>query len=149
MSHFFQFMGSLATKLISGWIATSTSKIAAYGMKTSQKHCKCYQCIPKKSLFGVDYGPVASSDRTSSKATMGGTLLWISSVTVWWLTIFFAQNDRIGHAFHVISTRRCHMPHGTRNNDQLESRLWWTVYLTFRPVNWSPRSCYLTAVDFF
>ena len=120
-----------ATKLISGWMATSTSKIAAYGMKTSQKRCKCCQCILKKALFGVDYGPVASSGRTSSKTTMRWTLLWMASVTVWWLTIFFAQNGRIGPAWHVVSTIRCHMPHGMRNNDQIESRLWWTVYLTF------------------
>lgn len=59
------FIGKLcsATKLISGWMNTWISKIAVFGVKNSQKHCKNCQCIPKKNaLFDVDYGPVASLD---------------------------------------------------------------------------------------
>jgi hypothetical protein len=51
------------------------SKIAVFRVKSSQKHCKSYQCIQKKSLFGVDYGLAESLGRISSKMMRIATLL--------------------------------------------------------------------------
>ena len=83
--HFFIEKFCSATKLISGWMATSTSKIAAYGMKTARSIASATNAS-RQSHFGVDYGPVASSGRTSSNVTMAGTLLWMACDG--WLTIF-------------------------------------------------------------
>ena len=56
-----------AMKLIWGSMGTLKSRIVDFGMKISQKNCKSYQCIQKKSQFVAVYGLVASLDRTSSK----------------------------------------------------------------------------------
>ena len=57
-------------------------------LKISQKHCKSYQCIQKKSQFGAVYSLVASLDCTSSKMLQVLTQFCIVSATQRWQPTF-------------------------------------------------------------
>ena len=41
------------------------------------------------------------------------------------------------------------MPHSTPNNGLIERRVPLSFYFTFGPVNWPPKSCDLTSLDYF
>ena len=45
--------------------------------------------------------------------------------------LFFGQNARAWLAWHMVSTKRYHMPHSVRNNGFIERRVRWIFYFTF------------------
>ena len=46
------------------------SRFIDFGVKISQKYCKSYQCIQKKSQFGAVYGPYFSKDAETCNVTV-------------------------------------------------------------------------------
>ena len=97
-------------------------------MKISQNNCISYQCIQKKLQFGAVYGgiiePYFFKDAANRNVTVSGERYreMISN-------FIFAQNVRAWLVWHVVSTKRCHMPHNTLNG-LIERRVRWTFYFT-------------------
>jgi len=58
---------SLAMRPIFGWMDMWTSKIVEFGTISIHARYISSKCIPRKSLFGADFGLAESSVRTSSK----------------------------------------------------------------------------------
>ena len=77
-------------------------RIVDFGVKISQKICKSYPYIPKKSQFGAVYELVASLD---CDVSVNGERYrnMISN-------FFLPKMQELDGA------RRCHMPHSMRNN---------------------------------
>ncbi|GFX97902.1 DUF4817 domain-containing protein [Trichonephila clavipes] len=49
----------------------------------------------------------------------------------------------------VVPTRRCNMSHSSCHNRFIERHVWCRLISRFGPVNWPPRSCDLTPLDYF
>ncbi|GFT86848.1 putative transposable element [Trichonephila clavipes] len=65
---------------------------------------------------------------------------------------YFFKNDE-GHNITVngavVPTRRRNISHSSCHNRFIERHLWGPPNFTFGPVNWPPRSCDLTLLDYF
>ncbi|GFW31033.1 putative transposable element [Trichonephila clavipes] len=130
-------------------MVTSTNKTAAFGVKLIHKCMSKHRYIQKNSLFGALYGLVESLVRTSSK-TMKATTLQSMVIGIAMITNFFIPElnkhdvqelwfQQDGATFH---TARATI-------DLLKDTFGDRLISRFGPVNWPPRSCDLTPLDYF
>ncbi|GFX76815.1 transposable element Tc3 transposase [Trichonephila clavipes] len=128
-------------------MAPSTNKTAAFGVKLIHKCMSKHRYIQKNCLFGALYGLVESLVRTSSK-TMKATAL--QSMVIAMITNFFIpelNNHDVQELWFQQDGATCHTARAII--DLLKDTFGDRVISRFGPVNWPPRSCDLTPLDYF
>ncbi|GFU14567.1 putative DD41D transposase [Trichonephila clavipes] len=125
-------------------MATSTNKTAAFGVKLIHKCMSKHRYIQKNLLFGALFGLVESLVRTSSK-TMKATTL--HSMVIGNFFIPELNNHDVQELWFQQDGATCHTAHATI--DLLKDTFGDRLISRFGPVNWPPRSCDLTPLDYF
>ena len=136
-AHFFE-----VTKLIFGSMALSTSKICVIGQAKIHMCFMRHNCIPKKSLYGVAYmlvvllGYIHVTVNENRYRTMITDYFWQQLQGMDLDDMWFQQDGAT-----------CHTAHSTI--DLLKSEFGERVISRNGPVDWPPRSCDLTPLDYF
>ncbi|GFX49568.1 DUF4817 domain-containing protein [Trichonephila clavipes] len=127
-------------------MATSTNKTAAFGVKLIHKSMSKHGHIQKNLLFGALYGMVESFFKNDEGL----------NVTVYgdryraMITNFFIpelNNHDVQELWFQQDGATCHTARATI--DLLKDTFGDRLISRFGPVNWPPRSCDLTPLDYF
>ncbi|GFU74407.1 uncharacterized protein TNCV_2525761 [Trichonephila clavipes] len=131
-------------------MATSTNKTAAFGVKLIHKCRSKHRYIQKHLLLGALYGLVESLVRTSSKADEGHNVTVNGDRYRAMITNFFIpelNNHYVQELWFQQDGATCHTARATI--DLLKDTLGDRLISRFGPVNWPPRSCDLTPLNYF
>ncbi|GFW53587.1 uncharacterized protein TNCV_4814931 [Trichonephila clavipes] len=124
-------------------MATSTNKTAAFGVKLIHKCMSKHRFIQKNLLFGALYGLVESFKNNEGHNVNGDR--YRAMITNFFIPAL--NNHDVQELWFQQDGSTCHTARATINllkdtfGDRLISR--------FGPVNWPPRSCDLTPLDYF
>ncbi|GFU35338.1 uncharacterized protein TNCV_2143761 [Trichonephila clavipes] len=127
-------------------MATSTNKTATFGVKLIHKCMSKHRYIQKNLLFGVLYGLVESFFKNDEghNVTVNGDR-YRAMITNFFISEL--NNHDVQELWFQQDGATCHTARATIDllkdtfGDRLISRL--------GPVNWPPRSCDLTPLDYF
>ncbi|GFY05796.1 uncharacterized protein TNCV_4404631 [Trichonephila clavipes] len=127
-------------------MATSTNKTAAFGMKLIHKCMSKHHYIQKNLLFGALYGLVESflKNDEGHNVTVNGDRYRAM------ITNFFIpelNNHDVQELWFQQDGATCHTARATI--DLLKDTFGDCLISRFGPVNWPPRSCDLTPLDYF
>ncbi|GFU89116.1 uncharacterized protein TNCV_2895641 [Trichonephila clavipes] len=127
-------------------MATSTNKSAAFGVKLIHKCMSKHRYIQKNGLFGALYGLVESFFKNDEghNVTVNGDRYRAM------ITNFFIpelNNHDVQELWFQQNGATCHTARATI--DLLKDTLGDRLISRFGPVNWPPRSCDLTPLDYF
>ncbi|GFY18300.1 putative DD41D transposase [Trichonephila clavipes] len=127
-------------------MATSTNKTAAFGVKLIHKCISKHRYIQKNRLFGALYGLVESFFKNDEghNVTVNGDRYRAM------ITNFFIpelNNHDVQEQWYQQDVATCHTAHATI--DLLKDTFGHRLISRFGPVNWPPRSCDLTPLDYF
>ncbi|GFU72733.1 uncharacterized protein TNCV_194201 [Trichonephila clavipes] len=127
-------------------MATSTNKTAAFGVKLIHKCMSKHRYIQKNSLFGALYGLMESFFKNDEghNVTVNGDRYRAM------ITNFFIpdlNNHDVQELWFQQDGATCHTARATI--DLLKDTFGDRLISRFGPVNWSPRSCDLTPLDYF
>ncbi|GFY16574.1 uncharacterized protein TNCV_736011 [Trichonephila clavipes] len=127
-------------------MATSTNKTAAFGVKLIHKCMLKHRYIQKNRLFGALYGLVESFFKNDEghNVTVNGDRYRAM------ITNFFIpelSNHDVQELWFQQDGATCHTARATI--DLLKDTLGDRLISRFGPVNWPPRSCDLTPLDYF
>ncbi|GFV51830.1 uncharacterized protein TNCV_1321861 [Trichonephila clavipes] len=127
-------------------MATSTNKTAAFGVKLIHKCMSKHRYIQKNCLFGALYGLVESFFKNDEghNVTVDGDQYRAM------ITNFFIpelNNHDVQELWFQQDGATCHTARATI--DLLKDTLGDRLISRFGPVNWPPRSCDLTPLDYF
>ncbi|GFS48818.1 hypothetical protein TNCV_4240741 [Trichonephila clavipes] len=127
-------------------MATSTNKTAAFGVKLIHKCMSKHRYIQKNSLFGALYGLVESFFKNDEghNVTVNGDRYRAM------ITNFFIpelNNHDVQELWFQQDGATCHTARATI--DLLKDTFGDRLISCFGPVNWPPRSCDLTPLDYF
>ncbi|GFS92250.1 putative DD41D transposase [Trichonephila clavipes] len=127
-------------------MATSTNKTAAFGMKLIHKCMSKHRYIQKNRLFGALYGLVESFFKNDE-----GHNVIVNGVRYRaMITNFFIpelNNHDVQELWFQQDGATYHTTRATI--DLLKDTFSDHIISRFGPVNWPPRSCYLTPLDYF
>ncbi|GFV30644.1 uncharacterized protein TNCV_2865831 [Trichonephila clavipes] len=126
-------------------MATSTNKSAAFGVKLIHKCTSKHRYIQKNGLFGALYGLVESFFKNDEghNVTVNGDRYRAM------ITNFFIpelNNHDVQELWFQQNGATCHTARATI--DLLKDTLGDRLISHFGPVNWPPRSCDLTPLDY-
>ncbi|GFY34105.1 uncharacterized protein TNCV_4983081 [Trichonephila clavipes] len=126
-------------------MATSTNKTAAFGVKLIHKCMSKHRYIQKNRLFGALYGLVESfKNDEGHNVTVNGDRYRAM------ITNFFIpelNNHGVQELWFQQDGATCHTARATI--DLLKDTFGDRLISRFGPVNWPPRSCDLTPLDYF
>ncbi|GFY03260.1 uncharacterized protein TNCV_1172201 [Trichonephila clavipes] len=126
-------------------MATLTNKTAAFGVKLIDKCMSKHRYIQKNRLFGALYGLVESfKNDEGHNVTVNGDRYRAM------ITNFFIpelNNHDVQELWFQQDGATCHTARATI--DLLKNTLGDRLISRFGPVNWPPRSCDLTPLDYF
>ncbi|GFU65630.1 putative DD41D transposase [Trichonephila clavipes] len=127
-------------------MATSTNKTAAFGVKLIHKYMSKHRYIQKNLLFGALYGLVESFFKNDEghNVTVNGDRYRAM------ITNFFIpelNNHDVQELWFQQDGATCHTARATI--DLLKDAFGDRLISRFGPVNWPPRSCDLTPLDYF
>ncbi|GFU07593.1 DUF4817 domain-containing protein [Trichonephila clavipes] len=127
-------------------MATSTNKTAAFGVKLIHKCMSKHRYIQKNWLFGALYGLVESIfiNDEGHNVTVNGDRYRAM------ITNFFIpelSNHDVQKLWFQQDGATCHTARATI--DLLKDTFGDRLISRFGPVNWLPRSCDLTPLDYF
>ncbi|GFS71660.1 putative transposable element [Trichonephila clavipes] len=127
-------------------MATSTNKTAAFGVKLMPKCMSKHRYIQKNWLFGALYGLVESFFKNDEghNVTVNGDRYRAM------ITNFFIpelNNRDVQELWFQQDGATCHTARATI--DLLKGTFGDRLISRFGPVNWPPRSCDLTLLDYF
>ncbi|GFX32843.1 putative transposable element [Trichonephila clavipes] len=127
-------------------MATSTNKTAAFGVKLIHKCMSKHRYIQKNLLFGALYGLVESFFKNDE----GHNVTVNADRYRTMITNFFIpelNNHDVQQLWFQQDGATCHTDRATI--DLLKDTLGDRLISRFGPVNWPPRSCDLTPLDYF
>ena len=129
------------------WMLTST--VAIYGTMPIHMRFTRWQCIHKS------YCLVQILGRLHYWSILFWKLRWWGHHCQWRALqnndnrFLLSQIERYGCRFHVVPAGWCYGPHSGRRNGLLHERFQAMVISRRSDMNWPPRSCNLTTLDFF
>ncbi|GFU68945.1 putative LOC100569746 [Trichonephila clavipes] len=129
-------------------MATSTNKTAAFGVKLIHKCMSKHRYIQKKLTVWCALWLVESFFKNDEghNVTVNGEYIWYRAM----ITNFFIA-ELNNHDVQELSFQQdgatCHTARATIN--LLKDTFYDRLISRFEPVNWPPRSCDLTPLDFF
>ncbi|GFW41055.1 uncharacterized protein TNCV_414641 [Trichonephila clavipes] len=127
-------------------MATSTNKAAAFGVKLIHKCMSKHRYIQKNCLFGALYGLVESFFKNDEghNVTVNGDR-YRAMITNFFIPELY--NHDVQELWSQQDGATCHTARATI--DLLKDAFGDRLFSCFGPVNWPPRSCHLTLLDYF